>query len=65
MQVGADPLTAWYASTNVLNLMQAITGNQWRSVSSGVRIFGKIEYQACRSILNELLRSDGRCREAS
>ena len=29
-------MTAWYASTNVLNLMRAITGSQWRSVSSGV-----------------------------
>ena len=29
-------MTAWYASTDVLNLMRAITGNQWRSVSSGV-----------------------------
>ena len=29
-------MTAWYASTNVLNLMQAITGSQWRSVSRGV-----------------------------
>ena len=26
----------WYASTNVLNLMRAITGSQWRSVSSRV-----------------------------
>ena len=34
--MGADALTAWYASTNVLNLMRAITGSQWRSVSSGV-----------------------------
>ena len=29
-------MTAWYASTNVLNLMGAITGSQWRSVSSRV-----------------------------
>ena len=34
MLAGADPLTAWYAST--LNLMRAITGSQWRSVSKGV-----------------------------
>ena len=34
--MGAHPLTAWYASTNVLNFMRAITGSQWRSVSSGV-----------------------------
>ena len=31
-----DSLIAWYASTNVLNLMRAITGSQWRSVSSRV-----------------------------
>ena len=29
-------MIAWYASTNVLNLMRAITGSQWRSVSSRV-----------------------------
>ena len=34
--MGADPLIAWYASTNVLNLMRAITGSQWRSMSSRV-----------------------------
>ena len=29
-------MTAWCASTNVLNLMQAIIGSQWRSVSRGM-----------------------------
>lgn len=32
----ANPLTVWYASTNVLHLMPAITGSQWRAVSRGV-----------------------------
>ena len=36
MYAGAVPLTALSASTNVLNLMRAITGSQWRSVSSRV-----------------------------
>uniref|UniRef100_A0A0E9TAB5 Uncharacterized protein n=1 Tax=Anguilla anguilla TaxID=7936 RepID=A0A0E9TAB5_ANGAN len=36
MYPGADPLAAWYASTKVLNLMRAITGSQWRSVSRGL-----------------------------
>ena len=53
---GSDPLTAWYESTNVLNLMRAKTASQWKLVSreGDVSVAEDVEYQVNRSVLDQL-----------